>query len=370
MSGKAGRPPKVSESSRAILVEIVKESPSATLTEVRDLFEERTGIRAHEATIRKALRDAGFQKRFDAQVTRAEKDRELPKRYGYTDAHRRVEPEQTYPSCLTDAEWSLVEDLFDNAGNRGKPPAYPRRLLLDACCYVVRTGCSWRQLPKGFPPWQNVYRTFRRWSEQDRFEQMHDRLRSQWRMREARDEAPSAAVLDAQSTRSSPQGGDSGYDAGKKVKGRKRHIVTDTLGLLLAVSVTAASVQDRDGAHPVVDATMSKYPKIETLYVDSGYAGRCAQTVSQLHGIKVEVVRHPANRNVGRWSSEAQDDMFTVAADASGFVVQPKRWVVERTHAWNERARRLIMHHDRLPRVSEAWVWLTEARLLMRRLVN
>jgi transposase len=114
---------------------------------------------------------------------------------------------------------------------------------------VVRTGCSWRMLPKGFPPWQNVYRTFRRWSEQGKFEQMHDRLRTQWREREGRAGAPTAAVLDAQSTRGSPQGGDTGYDAGKKVKGRKRHLVVDTLGLLLAVSVTAASVQDRDGAH-------------------------------------------------------------------------------------------------------------------------
>lgn len=148
------------------------------------------------------------------------------------------------------------------------PPKYPRRLLIDACCYVVRTGCAWRMLPKEFPAWQNVYRTFRRWVEQGKFEQMHDRLRSQWREREGREAAPTAAVLDAQSTRISPQGGERGYDAGKKVKGRKRHLVVDTLGLLLAVSVTAASVQDRDGAHPVVASTMAKYPSVETLFVD------------------------------------------------------------------------------------------------------
>lgn len=142
--------------------------------------------------------------------------------------------------------------LFEEEGQRGTPPRYSRRLLVDACCYVLRSGCSWLMLPRDFPPWQNVYRTFRRWSQQGKFEQMHDRLRAQWRAREGRDPMPSAAVLDAQSTRSSPQGGPSDYDAGKKVKGRKRHMLVDTLGLVLAVSVTAASVQDRDGAHPVM----------------------------------------------------------------------------------------------------------------------
>jgi transposase len=225
-------------------------------------------------------------------------------------------------------------------------------------------------LPKEFPPWQNVYRSFRRWSEQGKFERMHDRLRAMWREREGRAEEPTAAVLDAQSTRSSPQGGESGYHAGKKIKGRKRHIIVDSLGLLPAVSVTAASVQDRDGAHPVVVAAMDKHPSIETLFVDGGYAGQCAQTVSQLHDIQVQVVRHPANKNVGRWTHPEQPDLFTVETDANGFVVLPKRWVVERTHAWNERSRRLVTHHDRVCSVSEAWVWLTEARLLARRLTT
>ena len=199
---------------------------------------------------------------------------------------------------------------------------------------------------------------------------MHDRLRALWRAREGRSADPSAAIIDAQSTRGSPQGGERGYDAGKKITGRKRHLVVDTLGLLLAVSVTAASLQDRDGAHPVVATAMDKPPGIGTLFVDSAYAGQCAQTVSQLHDIHVQVVRHPANKTVGDWTHPEQLDLFTVQADANGFVVLPKRWVVERTHAWNERAQRLIMHHDRLPKVSETWVWLAEARLLARRLTT
>lgn len=365
---RQGRPPKISEDHRATLVGIVRANPLATTDEICRAFKQSTGIAIHGQTLLKYLRAFGVERRTRGEGLRLEGAKEKAKRYGYTEAHRRIMPEQTYPSCLTDAEWALVDDVFENDGGRGAPAHYPRRLLVDACCYVVRTGGSWRMLPKEFPPWQNVYRTFRRWTEQGKFEQMHDRLRTQWREREGRNDAPTAAVLDAQSTRISPQGGESGYDAGKKVKGRKRHLVVDTLGLLLAVSITAASVQDRDGAHPVMVATMAKYPQIKTLFVDSGYAGQCAQTVSQTHAINVDVVRHPANKNVGRWVCAEQLDLFTVKADAKGFVVLAKRWVVERTHAWNERARRLVMHHDRLTRVAEAWVWLTEARVLMRRL--
>ncbi len=365
-----GRPPKISEEHRAVLVSLVEADPTATMEELQSALARRVGVEAHVATIAKSLKEAGVKRSSGGSGVRVEVAAPSAARYGYTEAHRRQEPEQTYPSCLTDAEWALVGDLFDNEGARGTPPKYPRRVLVDACCYVVRTGGSWRMLPSGFPPWQNVYRTFRRWSGQGKFEQMHDRLRALWREREGREEAPTAGVLDAQSTRSSPQGGQSGYDAGKKVKGRKRHLVVDTLGLLLAVSVTAASVQDRDGAHPVVTAAMAKYPTVETLFVDSGYAGQCAQTVSQCHDIAVQVVRHPANKNVGRWVLPEQPDLFTVQANAQGFVVLAKRWVVERTHAWNERARRLVMHHDRLCCVSEAWVWLTEARMLLRRLTT
>lgn len=202
-----GRPRRVADEQRAVLVEIVQANPTATLEEIQSALERRTGVKAHAQTIQKSLREAGIERNLDGSSVRVEVATERSARYGYTEAHRRQEPEQTYPSCLTDAEWALVEDLFDNVGGRGTPPQYPRRLLVDACCYVVRTGCSWRMLPKGFPPWQNVYRTFRRWSEQGKFEQMHDRLRTQWREREGRAGAPTAAVLDAQSTRGSPQGG-------------------------------------------------------------------------------------------------------------------------------------------------------------------
>ena len=367
---KGGRPSKLQAEHRAELVCIVEGDPTATMAEVQSELSRRTGMEAHAQTIERALEAAGFIRSREGSGVLIEQRQRDAARYGYTDTHRQHRPEQSYPSSLSDAEWAIIADLFDQSGGRGTPPRYERRQLVDACCYVVRTGCAWRMLPKEFPPWQNVYRTFRRWSAQGKFEQMHDRLRAQWREREKRNESPTAAVLDAQSTRGSPQGGDTGYDAGKKVKGRKRHLVVDTLGLLLAVSVTAASVQDRDAALPVMDTAMAKYASVETLFVDAGYAGRCAETLSQSHDIQVQVVRHPANKQAGRWVNPYQHELFSVQADAKGFVVLAKRWVVERTHAWVERARRLVIHHDRLPQVAEAWVWLTEARRLLRSLTR
>lgn len=364
-----GRPNKIGKSEKAVLRQIVADKPLATTGEVVTEFTRRTGITAHEATIRKGLREAGVY-RSKAKVIKQPKSAEQPARYGYQDWHRTQSSEQSYASSFTDAEWALVADIFDNQGGRGTPPRYPRRALVDACCYVVRTGCSWRMLPSDFPPWKNVYRTFRRWAAEGRFETMHDRLRNQWRKREGRSPSPTAAVLDAESTRSSPQGGPSGFDAGKKVKGRKRNLVVDTLGLLLAVTVTVASVQDRDAAPQPVKQAATKYPGLQTLFVDTGYAGQCAAQLSAHHNLNVDVVRHPANRNVGCWQQSGQGELFTVTADAKGFTVLPKRWVVERTHAWIQRNRRLVMHHDRRIDVSEAWVWLAGARLLAKRLTN
>jgi transposase len=256
-----------------------------------------------------------------------------------------------------------VRELFES--HTGRPPKYPRRQVLDACIYVLRSGCSWRMLPKDFPPWETVYRTFRRWLAQDLFEQMYDELRKLWRSRERRAADPTAAILDSQSVKTSPQGGPKGYDAGKKVKGRKRHLVTDTLGLLIAVVVTTANVQDRDAAMPAMDLAKDKVPGIEKLYVDGGYAGSRIQEIREKYDMDVEVVRHPGNRNVGRWH-EGQLALFHDVP--TGFVVLPKRWIIERTNAWNDRPRRMNKDHDRLTAVSTGWIWLAEGRRLLRRL--
>ena len=365
---RGGRPKKLTPEHLEGLRNVAREHPGGTLEELRQAFAARTGVLVSGPTLLKGLKAAGIVRVRPTQRTRRS-DVAPPavRRYGYSQAHRDPGDAERYPSCLTDAEWALAADLFERKG-RGLPPRHARRHLVNACCYVLRTGCSWRQLPKDFPPWQAVYKAFTRWAERGLFETMHDRFRAQWRERMGKAAAPTAAVLDAQSTRHSPQGGEAGFDAGKKVKGRKRNLVVDTLGLLLAVVVTAASVQDRDAARPAMAAACGKYPTLARVYVDGAYAGQCAQALHQTHGLTVEVVRHPGNRNVGRWCPE-QGDLFAPAS-VGGFVPLPKRWVVERTHAWNDKARRLIMHHDRKIETSVAWVWLAEARLLSRRLTT
>lgn len=374
---KTGRPLKLTQQQVMQLRTIALKHPYATAGDLRRLLAEQTGVQLGHQTLYRYLPKAGLKRMQNvgaeakggqakeatgkpvASVVSA-----APPSYGYRQRHRDPGDDTRYPSCLTDAEWELVADLFEHHGP-GKPARYPRRLMVDACCYVVRTGCPWRLLPKDFPAWQDVYAHFRRWTEKGLFESMHDRLRDMWRKREGRQEAPTAAVVDPQSVKTSAQGGPKGFDAGKKVKGRKRHLVVDVLGLLLAVLVHPASVQDRDGASPVVEQAVHKYPTLKKLYVDGSYTGQCAQGLRDRYDLDVEVVRRPSKS--GSWS-DAQLTLFTPAPKP--FPILPRCWVIERTHSWVERPRRLSKDYDRRLEVSTAWVWLAEARLLLRRLTD
>lgn len=368
--GRPGRKAMLTEEHWPLLVSIATELPRSSLDELTREFNRCSGLALCSATVRKGLRQAGVKRMRPIRkaAIRAVSQGAAPQRVGYTQRHRRSDGSSGMNTDLTDAEWQLVADLFERQGGRGAPPTHERRALVNACCYVVRTGCAWRLLPKAFPPWRAVYKAFRSWAQAGTFEAMHDRLRQQWRDRVGRHPEPTAAIIDAQSTRSTAQGGDTGFDAGKKVKGRKRHLVVDTLGLLLAVTVTAASVQDRDGAADVVALACAKVPGLKVLYADAAYGGKCAQAIEAKHSIRVDVVRHPGNRTTGTWQTRQQPLWPDVVP--KGFVVQAKRWVVERTHAWNERARRLIAHHDRSTWAPVAWVWLTESRILASRLAE
>lgn len=356
------RPNAIPDEMLAEVRAVVAARRGATMRELCDDFALRTGLKVCTITLQRAIKRAGLERK----KTRTERAAPQAKRYGYTQAHRAPTSDaDRYTSSLTDAEWALILDLFESAqGARGRPAKYDRRTMVDACCYVLRTGCGWALLPKSFPPWLTVHKSFSRWAAQGKFEAMQQRLREQWRQRLARHAAPTAAVIDSQATRISPQGGTSGYDAAKKVKGRKRHLVVDTLGLLLAVTVTAASVQDRDGAPDVVAKACAKYGTIEKLYADSAYAGQCAQRLQHDNNITVEVIRRPGA--FGEWD-HPQLPLF---AQAGGFVILPKRWVVERTHAWLERERRMVMHHDRSTQNATAWAWLAQSRMLLRRLAG
>lgn len=367
---KPGRKPLLTADHVQTLLAIVQEMPRTSLEEVTRELHRRSGMKVNPVTVRKALREAGVirmkpQRRSPAH--RAEQGRGAGLRIGYTDMHRRADGPSGLNTDLTDAEWALVSDLFEREGQRGTPPRHDRRTVVNACCHVVRTGCAWRLLPKSFPPWQAVYMSFKRWAAAGTFEAMHDRLRQQWRTREGKAPDPTAAIIDSQSTRSTAQGGNTGFDAGKKVKGRKRNIVVDSLGLVLAVTITAASVQDRDTAAEVVAKVCEKVPGLKKLYTDGAYGGKRAAAIEATHGITVEVVRHPGNRSTGTWQGP-QLPLWTELTKP--FVVQPMRWVVERTHAWIERNRRLIAHHDRSDWAPVAWVWLVQARMLATRLAN
>ncbi len=365
----AGRPDKLSSEQIEMLRQLALAHPHATIDDLQRLLCERSGISLSNKSMYKYLAKAGVRRvRRGSRVSspspsKAQAPADKPV-WGYTRRHRDPGDIDRYPACLTDAEWELVADLFEVAGP-GKPPKYPRRRVVNACCYVVRSGCAWRMLPKDFPPWQDVYAHFRRWTRNGLFERMHDRLRAMWRARDKRDVGPTGAIIDSQSVKTSPQGGPKGFDAAKKVKGRKRHLVVDTLGLLLAVLIHPADIQDRDGAPPVVARAVAKYPSIKKLYTDAGYSGRCADELRRRHGLDVEVVRRP--RAAGAWS-DAQLALFTTPSRP--FVILAKRWVIERTNSWVERPRRMAKDQDRRIDVAESWVWLTEARILLRRLAD
>lgn len=262
-------------------------------------------------------------------------------------------PQRRYPSDLTDRQWKLIESRLPDppVGPAGRPPKHPKREIVNAILYLNRTGCAWRMLPKDFPPWQTVYWYFRGWGEDGTLDRLHDALREQVRAKhEKRDPNPSAGIVDSQSLK----GADTvskdtrGYDAGKKINGRKRHIVTDTLGLLLVVMVTAASLQDRDGGRGILELLRSLVPGVRHVFADGGYQGQLIEIAKRLWGIVVEVVKKPAEQ--------------------LGFAVLPRRWVVERTFSWLLRWRRLARDYERLPEVHEALVKWAMVGLMLNRL--
>lgn len=354
-----GRPHKLGADELKIVHDLALANPADPVVELTRKFNEQTGLAIDRWLMARSLARAG--------VKRVRRGKARPKAgvrkdaHRFSDEHRPDAPARGYPSSLTDHEWSLIRDLFETTGP-GRPPKHPRRTVVDAIAYVVRSGCAWRMLPRHFPKWQTVYAAFREWSAKERFILMHARLAAMWREREERDANPTAAVIDSQSVRTSAQGGPKGFDANKKIKGRKRHLATDTLGLLLAVVVTAASVQDRDAAPVVLDAALDRYPTIAMVFVDQGYAGRCADEL-RTRDVRVEVVR----RRERVWTT---NQLSLLPLPARSFEVLPRRWVIERTNAWNDSPRRMAKDYDRLLDVSASWIWLTEARLLLRRVAT
>jgi transposase len=263
-----------------------------------------------------------------------------------------MQPRQRYPSDLSDARWELIRPTLQawrdaRAGIR--QPTHDLRTLMDAILYVDRTGIPWRYLPHDFPPWQSVYGYFAKWEADGIFDQLTGLLRTLLRQAEGRGAQPSACLIDSQSVKTStnvPAAGQ-GIDPAKKIIGRKRHIVTDTLGLLLAVWVTAASVQDSTGGTHLFDHLAAHHPAVSKAWADNGYKNKAIEHAAT-RGIDLEIVqRDPATR---------------------GFSVQPRRWVVERTLGWLMQHRRLARDYEALPHRSEAMIHIAAINLMTRRL--
>ncbi len=255
-----------------------------------------------------------------------------------------------YPSDLTDAEWQWIKDLIPGETGGGRHRDTDMRQVVNGILYLLRSGCSWRMLPKDFPPYTTVHEYYRRWRKDGTAIRIHDALRRRVRMESGRDPEPSAGVIDSQSVKTTEVGGEHGYDAGKKINGRKRHLLVDTMGLVLMVVVHTANIQDRDGARLLLAKAKGLFPRLQRIWADGGYAGKLIGWLLETCGWVLEIIK----RN-----------------DAvKGFKLLPRRWVVERTFGWLGRYRRLSKDYERLPASSEAMVYWAMTRLMVRRLAR
>ena len=260
--------------------------------------------------------------------------------------------QRRYTSDLTDAQWAMLEPLLPvKHTKRGRPRPLDLREVLNAIFYLVKTGCQWRNLPKEFPNYNSVYYYFRKFIRGHVWERIQRALRYEDRHRQVRPVHPSAAIIDSQSVKTGARGGARGYDAGKKVKGRKRHLLVDTLGHLLKVVVHPANVQDRDGALLVLNSlTPMLHLRLRKLFADSAYDGQLVAWCADTLHIPLHIVRRPPR--------------------SPHFVLLPKRWIVERSIAWLELSRRLSKDFELLIPCSETMIYLSDIRLLLNRLAH
>ena len=270
-------------------------------------------------------------------------------------SHSVVVARTSYTTDLSDAQWKRIARLVPVPrntrvkGGGGRPPRYDRREILNAILYVTRTGCQWRLLPHDFPHWKTVYTYFIRWHTEGVFEQINACLRRKVRGAAGKHPEPSAGIIDSQSVKIVANLGSSGFDGAKKVNGRKRHIVVDTLGLLLHVMVHDASLQDRATAYDIIVRVRRLYKRITVIFADQGYTGKLILLVKERLDITIDIVKRTETRV---------------------FHVLRKRWVVERTFGWFGFYRRLSKDYERYPCHSEAFVYIAMSNIMLHRLAR
>lgn len=280
---------------------------------------------------------------------------------------------RSYPSDLSDGEFALLAPHQPEPSPCGRPRKHPLREILDAIFYAVRTGCQWRCLPQEYPPWQTVYRWFPRWWKDGTWERLNSALQERLRIAIGRNPQPSAGILDSQSVKSSAVCGLRGFDGAKKINGRKRHILVDTLGLVPKAVVRSAAIQDRAAVPHLLTGIHESFPRVELVWVDQGYTGSGKQWIERHLGWLVEVVQHPRTgergfRGVMDPVHGLRLEYLTIKGKRGFQGVLPRMWVVGRAFSWLLHGRRLCRDSDQPTGTHEALVYTTTARLMARRL--